>query len=215
MPATGNSLIFLMKPLEAGFFTKSTHDIDPAIRIAVASDQKQLIAEALKAPPNTRLLAFSTNVIVPTQILQHLDYNCINFHPGPPSRPGYRPTGFALYDGDAEYGVTAHYMLEKVDSGPIVGVRLFPLASDAQLIDVVKQSYLELARLLVALLPELAKSDVPLQPNGMEWSGETSTRAQYEAIRQIPRDLSNNELKERFRCFDGIYSPLQESEALL
>jgi len=214
LPATGNSLIFLMKPLEARFFEKSVHEIDPAIRIAVAGDQKQLVAETLKAPPSTRLLAFSTNVIVPPRILQHLDYNCINFHPGPPSRPGYRPTGFALYDGDTEYGVTAHYMLEKVDSGPIVGARLFPLASDAQLIDVVKQSYLELARLFIALLPELACSNVPLQPNGMQWSGETSTRAQYEAIRQIPRDLSDHELTERFRCFDGIYSPLQENQAL-
>lgn len=215
MPAAGNSLIFLMKPLEAGFFSKSVHDIDPRVRIAVAGDQKELITETLKAPPNTRLLAFSTNVIVPTQVLQHLSYNCINFHPGPPSRPGYRPTGFALYEGDTEYGVTAHYMLEKVDSGPIVGVRLFPLSPDAQLIDVVKQSYLELARLFIALLPELARSDVPLQPNGMQWRGKLSTRAQYEAIRQIPRKLSDSELLERFRCFDGIYSPLQENEALL
>jgi len=208
LPDSGNSLLFLMKPLEAGFFTKSARDLDPDIRIASAGNREQLIAEAERSPPGTRLIAFSTNVIVPSDILKLLDYNCINFHPGPPSRPGYRPTGFALYEGDTEYGVTAHYMREAVDSGPIIGARLFPLAPDAMLIDVVKQSYLELARLFIALLPDLARSDVPLQPNGMEWSGETSTRAQYEIIRKTPRDLPEQELLKRFRCFDGIYTPL-------
>lgn len=200
-----------MKPLEAGFFKKSIHELDPSIRIAVASNRQQLVSAASKAPPNTRLIAFSTNVIVPPEVLKKLDYNCINFHPGPPSRPGYRPTGFALYEGDTEFGVTAHYMLEKVDSGPIVGARLFPLAADAELVDIVKQSYLELAKLFIALLPDLARSDVPLQPNGMQWSGYTSTRENYEAVRRIPRDIDEQDLRERFRCFDGIYTPLDDA----
>lgn len=215
MSPAGNSLIFLMKPIEAGFFTKSVRDLDPGIKIAIAGNRDQLATVARKAPPNTRLITFSTNVIVPTEILQSLDYNCINFHPGPPSRPGYRPTGYALYEGDTEYGVTAHYMLEKVDSGPIVGARLFPLAPDALLIDVVKQSYLELARLFIALLPDLIRTSIPLQPNGMQWGMKTATRAEYESIRRIPRDVSDVELRNRFRCFDGIYSPLDEPEALL
>ncbi len=208
MPVDDSSLIFLMKPLEAGFFTKSVHDIDPTVRIVAAASREELIEVADKAPANTRLIAFSTNVVVPAEILKKLDYNCINFHPGPPTRPGYRPTGFALYEGDREYGVTAHYMLEKVDSGAIVGARLFSLTQDAILVDIVKQAYLELARLFIALLPDLARSTVPLQPNGMEWTGKTSTRSDYEAIRRIPRDLPEHELVERFRCFDGIYTPL-------
>lgn len=210
MSAADSSLIFLMKKLESAFFTKTVHDMDPSVRIEVAENREQLADLAMKAPEGTRLIAFSTNVIVPGDVLKMLDYNCINFHPGPPSRPGYRPTGFALYEGDREYGVTAHYMLEKVDSGPIVGARLFPLAEDALLIDVVKQAYLELARLFIALLPDLAQSRIPLQPNGMEWTGPISTRAQYESIRRTPRDLPIGELQKRYRCFDGIYTPLED-----
>ena len=77
-----------------------------------------------------RLIAFSSPVIVPPDVLSALGFGAYNFHPGPPEYPGWAPAHFALYEGAAEFGATAHAMAERVDSGPIVAVSRFPIPSD-------------------------------------------------------------------------------------
>src|SRR6202046_3675211 len=77
-----------------------------------------------------RLIAFVTAEIVPPSVLARLGYGAFNFHPGPPSYPGWAPAHFALYDQATEFGVTAHVMVEQVDAGPIVDVAVFPIPAD-------------------------------------------------------------------------------------
>lgn len=202
------TLLLLMKQMEAEFFEGFAAKLAPTVRTRHV-DSLAALEKAVPGPcPHTRLFAFSTSVIVPPAILNRLDYNAINFHPGPPEYPGYRPTGFALYDGARRYGVTAHYMTDRVDEGPIIGVDRFPVAADAILIDVVKESYQRLARLALANLPALLRVDEAIRPIDQAWSGRKTTKAQYNAMRRIERDMPAAEIAERFRCFDGIYSPL-------
>lgn len=198
-----------MKQMEADFFKDFASKLAPTVR-TIHVDSLDRLKAAVPAPfPHARLFAFSTSIIVPPEILKFLSYNAVNFHPGPPEYPGYRPTGFALYDHARAYGVTAHYMTDRVDEGPIVGVDRFPLAADAMLIDVVKESYQRLARLALAKLPALLRIDEALPRIDQRWSTSKTTKAQYDAMRRIPRDLPLEEIAERFRCFDGIYSPLE------
>ncbi len=208
-PATVTpTLLLLMKQMEADFFRDFAERLSPSVH-AVHVDSLDALEKAVpEACPHTRLFAFSTSIIVPPRILGRIAYNAVNFHPGPPEYPGYRPTGFALYDGARTYGVTAHYMTDKVDEGPIVGVDRFPVAADAVLIDVVKESYQRLAKLALALLPALLRVDEDIPASGDRWRSRKTTRAQYDAMRRIPRDMSAEEIVKRFRCFDGVYSPL-------
>lgn len=60
-------------------------------------------------------------------ILESAKIAAINFHPGPPKYPGIGGYNFALYNGDKQYGVVAHYMEEKVDSGKIFDQRFFAI----------------------------------------------------------------------------------------
>ena len=202
------TLFLLMKQMEADFFRDFTKRLAPNVR-TVHVDSLEALEKAVPGPcRHARLFAFSTSIIVPPAILHRLGYNAVNFHPGPPEYPGYRPTGFALYDGARSYGVTAHYMTDKVDEGPIIGVDRFPVAEDAILIDVVKESYQRLAKLALAKLPALLRVDEDISPLDERWSPTKTTKAQYDAMRRIPPDMPAEEIDKRFRCFDGIYSPL-------
>jgi len=58
----------------------------------------------------TRLLSFLSNQIVPIDILNQLGFGAINLHPGTPRYPGWQAWQFALYDGIADFGITAHWM---------------------------------------------------------------------------------------------------------
>ena len=197
-----------MKRMEADFFRDFAQKLAPTVR-TIHVDSLEALERAVPDPcRHARLFAFSTSIIVPPEILRRLAYNAVNFHPGPPEYPGYRPTGFALYDGARSYGVTAHYMTDRVDEGPIIGVDRFPVGENAMLIDVVKDSYQRLAKLALAKLPALLRVDEDIPPSGERWSPRKTTKAQYDAMRRIPRDTPAEEVEKRFRCFDGIYTPL-------
>jgi methionyl-tRNA formyltransferase len=71
------------------------------------SDVRALEPELLR---RARLIAFTTDVIVPPDILDHLGFGAYNFHPGPPHFPGWAPALFAVHHHATEFGVTAHMM---------------------------------------------------------------------------------------------------------
>ncbi len=210
MAENEETIILLMKDMEGQFFSDYIKRFNQGAKVIVISSKSDLLATVSDPMPNTRLIAFSTNIIVPKQTLDYLNHNCVNFHPGSPEFPGYRPTGFALYENSRTYGVTAHYMTEIVDSGPIIGVERFLIDESMYLIDVVKESYQRLARLLIRLLPRLARVSEPIASIPEQWSGETRTFTRYNEMRLIPADMAEEEIAKRFRCFDGIYTALPD-----
>jgi methionyl-tRNA formyltransferase len=46
--------------------------------------------------------------------IARLGFGAFNFHPGPPSYPGWVPSHFALYERSTEFGATVHVMVEQV-----------------------------------------------------------------------------------------------------
>lgn len=65
----------------------------------------------------------------------------INFHPGSSKYPGIGCTNFAIYNREEEFGVTAHIMEPKVDSGTIVSVKRFPLLKTDSVYSLTKRCY--------------------------------------------------------------------------
>src|ERR1035438_5963276 len=91
-------------------------------------------ADLAALPPDllarARLIAFVAPEIVSNATLALLGYGALNFHPGPPSYPGWAPAHFALYEQATEFGATVHVMVERVDAGSIVDVARFPIPAD-------------------------------------------------------------------------------------
>src|ERR1700721_4521705 len=64
------------------------------IPVGSAAELPALDSDLLR---RARLIAFVTAEIVPPSVLARLGYGAFNFHPGPPSYPGWAPPLFCLY----------------------------------------------------------------------------------------------------------------------
>jgi len=210
-------ILLLMKGPEADFFRDVLRRANPTLGFRHCPDATCLAdsvrnGERLRSGA-VRLIAFSTQIVVPRPILERLSYNAYNFHPGPPDYPGSKPSAFAIYEGARAFGVTLHRMVARVDSGEIVAVDRFPIAEGACARDVAIEAYGRMARLALSAATALAQPDRPLSPDGAVWSGVKRRMAEYEALRVITPDLSAAETARRFAACDGIYCPLSSGAA--
>jgi methionyl-tRNA formyltransferase len=167
---------------------------------ATAEDLAALDAAILR---RSRLVAFATPVIVPSDILGGLGYGAYNFHPGPPHYPGWAPAHFALYEQAGEFGATVHVITERVDSGPIVEAALFPIPADINVLGLEGLAYAHLAQLFWRLSKALAIESEPLPEQPLQWGPKKNSRRAYQAICQIPLDITKEELDRRLRVFGG------------
>jgi methionyl-tRNA formyltransferase len=150
-----------------------------------------------------RLIAFVTAEIVPPSVLARLGYGAFNFHPGPPSYPGWAPAHFALYDQAREFGATLHVMVEQVDAGPILDVAFFPMPADISVFALEGLAYAHLAQLFWRRARSLATDLEPLPALPVEWGSRKYSRRAYRAICDIPLDIQKEELDRRIKVFGG------------
>jgi len=143
-----------------------------------------------------RLVAFTTDVIVPPVILDQLGFGAYNFHPGPPHFPGWAPALFAVHHHATEFGVTAHIMTERVDEGPIVGVEYFQIPRDISLHALEAWAGVRLAHLFWGLAKGLATQSEPLPELPIRWSGQKNSRSSYAALCGLSPSLPKGELDE-------------------
>jgi methionyl-tRNA formyltransferase len=151
----------------------------------------------------SRLIAFATGEIVPTSILNRLGYGAINFHPGPPTYPGWAPAHFALYNREHQFGVTTHVMVERVDAGPIIDVKLFPIPADISVLGLEGLAYAHLAHLFWGMAEALAVNASPPPTQPIEWGPKKYSRRLYQDICNIPLDIGPEEFERRIKIFGG------------
>lgn len=73
------------------------------------------------------IISFKSDLVLPKSVLDSAHRGSINFHPGPPHYRGLGSYRSAIINGDAEYGVTCHFMDDQIDHGPIISVKSFPV----------------------------------------------------------------------------------------
>jgi methionyl-tRNA formyltransferase len=198
-----DTIILLAGPAEQGPLGLVLREHNPLLTIQPIGTKEDLAALDQGTLSRTRLIAFSTPIIVPRKILRSLGYGAYNFHPGPPQYPGWAPSHFALYEQASEFGATAHLMAERVDSGPIVDVVSFAIPSGIGVLALEGLAYAHLARLFWTLAKRLATSAEPLPVQPVQWSGRKNSRHGYAAICDIPLDITKDELERRMRVFGG------------
>ena len=150
-----------------------------------------------------RLIAFVTPEIVSRSILAKLGYGAFNFHPGPPSYPGWAPAHFALYDQAAEFGATVHAMIEQVDAGPIIEVEPFPVPPHITVLGLEGLAYAHLAFLFWRMAKWMASDPATPPVLPIQWGSTKYSRKSYRAMCDIPLDISKLELDRRIRVFGG------------
>lgn len=198
-----DTIILLTGPIERAALPAALSGHDPNLAVLTIERADELAALSDEVLRRARLIAFVTPVIVPKTILDRLGYGAFNFHPGPPSYPGWAPAHFALYDQAAEFGATVHVMVEKVDAGPIIDVASFPIPPHVSVVGLEGLAYAHLAFLFWRMAGRLA-TDPSMPPElPVRWGDRKYSRNHYRAMCDIPLDISKGELERRMRVFGG------------
>jgi methionyl-tRNA formyltransferase len=196
-----DTIILLTGAAEQSTFPGVLLGHNPLLTVIPVSSSAEL--EALKSDVlrRARLIAFVTPVIVPETILTRLGYGAFNFHPGPPSYPGWAPAHFALYNRETEFGATSHVMTEQVDAGPIIDVALFPIPAEISVLGLEGLAYAHLAQLFWRLAKSLAADPEPPRTLSLRWGGKKYSRRAYRTMCDIPLDIPKDELQRRIDVF--------------
>jgi methionyl-tRNA formyltransferase len=198
-----DTVILLTRSVEQPILASVLLGHNPLLSIRPAATSNDIAALAPEILRRARLVAFTTDVLVPPKVLDQLGYGAYNFHPGSPHFAGWAPAHFAIYHRATEFGATAHVMIERVDAGPIVGVELFRIPTGISVCGLEGLAYAHLARLFWHLAKALATQIEPLPELPVRWSGQKNSRGLYAAMCDIPRDISKEELDRRIAAFGG------------
>ena len=201
-----NTIILLAEPAEQSLLATCLRRQNPKLTVRAVASIEEIDALTPDRLARARLVGFVTPVVVPKRILDALAFGAYNFHPGPPQYPGWMPAHFAIYDRAAEFGATAHVMIEQVDAGPIVGVEYFPVPPQAGVLKLEQLAYVRIAQLFWNFAPVLANQSEPIRELPVRWSGRKGTRRMHAALCDMPSDISEDELDRRIQAFGAGHS---------
>lgn len=153
------------------------------------------------------LISYLGRWVVPQSLIDRAAIAAINFHPAPPEYPGIGCNNFALYDGATEYGVTAHHMAAKVDTGPIIEVRRFKVWPHDDVDTLLSRTYANLEAQFLDTMNRSMNGD-PLKPTGEQWTGKPGSRKALNELATITADMTPEEVGRRIRATKfGAWKP--------
>ena len=167
---------------------------DEVVVVETLGPGPELDPALLDDPPDL-LVAFRSHVIVQRAFLDRIPH-CVNFHPGPPERPGTGCINFALIEGDAAYGATCHRMTETVDAGPIIRVHRFAIGKKDTIASVLDRTYDHMLCQFYEVIEAIAQGRDP-GLSGDTWTGKATRKAQMDALQEIRLAPEAREALER------------------
>ena len=139
------------------------------------------------------IISYLSPWIIKKNILNKTRFYNINFHPGPPNYPGIGCYNFAIYNQEKYYGVTAHLMNAKVDTGKILGVKKFKISKDITLAKLINLSYLKMYDLFREIVNK-ALSNKFFPKNNISWKRKPYKRSDLENLCLIKKNFNNKEI---------------------
>jgi methionyl-tRNA formyltransferase len=162
----------------------------------VFSDRKNQMSDHLYDWEGDLIISYLSQWILPASVLQKVKWAAINFHPGTPEYPGIGCTNFAIYNREKEFGITCHHMLAKVDSGPIITVRRFPVFENDTVYSITQRCYCEMLHLFFQLISNVL-SNQPLPQSTEIWTRKAYTRKQLNELCTLTPDMTPEEMSRR------------------
>lgn len=158
------------------------------------------------------LVSYLSRWVVPDDLLKRASKGAINFHPAPPEYPGIGCSNFALYENAMQYGVTCHHMVARVDSGPIIAVRRFPVYPEDDVAALLMRTYAAQIDLFLEIARLMAEAR-PLPLSNETWTRPPFTRQQFNELFRITPEMSRDEIARRVRAMSyEKYQPYMEIE---
>ena len=144
------------------------------------------------------IISYLSPWIITNNLLNKTKLYNINFHPGPPNYPGIGCYNFAIYNQEKFYGVTAHIMNSKVDTGKILGVKKFKINKHITLDKLINLSYLKMYELFKDIVNKTLKNEL-FPSSNISWTRKPYKRIDLENLCLIKKNYKKNEILKRIR----------------
>jgi methionyl-tRNA formyltransferase len=122
---------------------------------------------------------------------------CLNFHPAPlPDMRGLGGYNVAIAEGMPEWGVSAHFVDDRFDTGDLVGVERFPIAPGETAFSLDLKSQERLYELFADVADRaLRGEELPRAPQGQ---GRYVSKEEFEELRRIK---PGDDVERKVRAF--------------
>lgn len=137
--------------------------------------------------------------IIPKSLLDRASQGAINWHPGPPEYPGIGCTNFAIYNDEKEFGITCHYMTEKVDSGKIIEVQRFSILKNDSVYSITQKCYSLILNSFYRIV-EKTSNGKALPVSNESWKRKPFTRKELDSLSEIKPEMTIEEIEKRIKA---------------
>lgn len=163
--------------------------------------------EMLGTVESEYIVSFLSPWILPQSIINKAKVAAINFHPGSPNYPGTGCYNFALYEQSDKYGVTCHYMKEKVDSGKIIMTSYFDIGQN-ETVDTLKlKSMIHLLYIFEKIIKGIFIGE-KLPKTNEKWLRKPFTRKELNELCFIDyNNMSDKEIELRIKATNFPLEP--------
>ncbi len=171
---------------------------------------KDLCLSKRKAKAFDYLFNFLSPAYVSQQVLNIISKASINFHPAPEYYPGVGSSCYALYNGDQQFSVVAHHMLEQIDTGPIIAQSSFDISSVRSPQQLNSLAYEQCLVLLCKVINLIESGDIYLEKTINNWQRKPITRKEFDQFLKLgdiylDDDQSKKLLSADHPQFKGAY----------
>jgi len=195
----GMKLLVIMKPtfwcdIVRKFIEENFSDV-----LLITADWGDQLPESAYEWEGDYIISFLSPLILPSTILDKAKKAAINFHPAPPEYPGIGCYNFAIYDNRKEYGVTCHYLIERIDSGQIIAVKRFPMYGNESIITLKEKTMVYLTALFYEMINYIIEGE-ELPKSNESWSREPYKRTDFQELCTLNLEMSEEELAKRLNA---------------
>lgn len=175
------------------------------VESVISRNRGERLPAAIQCWQGEYIFCFRSYFKLPQALLDRATIAAINFHPGPSEYPGSGCANWALYENSPTYGVTAHLMDEKIDSGRIVECRRFPILRQDNIDTLLAKTHLKAYDLLLDVTTGLASEGESFlerklaQSASERWSGTARRMRELDRLQLVDTGIEKDDLERVIR----------------
>ena len=160
---------------------------------------KNSFLKFLKTWRGDYIFSFRNKFILSETILKKVRKLSINFHPSPPKYRGLGGINFAILKKEKKFGVTAHLISKKIDSGKILKVNYFKFQSNKNLPSLLNLTHNELLKISIQIVDKILANQKFLNKN-IKWSKKIFSKRDLENIYNLNLSMKKYDLTQILRA---------------
>ena len=154
------------------------------------------------------ILSYRNYWLMPSSLINNTKIAALNFHPATPNFPGSGAYNWALYEDVDKFGITVHFMNEKIDNGKIIKIYEFPITGKEtlkSLITITKKFSVSVFKDFLDLFNRTKSiseiHDMNENPENLKWIGRAKTIKDLDQMRKLDLNSSSQEFYKRIKSF--------------